>query len=137
MSTENAPAGPTPATEEIKEKEQEKETVASATPDADARPMPDQDTLLKALRTVRDPEVGVNIVDLGLIYTIQTHDGIVDLEMTLTTPACPAGPQILKDAIGALERVDGVEKANVRVVLTPPWTPERMSDDARDELGIY
>lgn len=98
---------------------------------------PEQATLLEALREVRDPEVGVNIVDLGLIYAIDARDNIVELEMTLTTPACPAGPQIIRDAVTALERVPGVSKANVRVVLTPPWTPDRMSDAARDELGIF
>ena len=55
----------------------------------------------------------------------------------LTSPACPAGPQILRDAVAALERLQGVDRANVRLVLTPPWSPDRMSDEARDELGIF
>lgn len=99
--------------------------------------MLDQDTILKALRTVMDPELGVNIVDLGLVYTIQTRDTEVDIEMTLTTPACPAGPQILGDATKALEAVEGVTKAHVKLVMSPPWSPEKMSDEARDELGIF
>ena len=57
--------------------------------------------------------------------------------MTLTSPACPAGPQILRDASTALMALPGVSKANVKLVMTPPWTPERMSDEARDELGIF
>ena len=69
--------------------------------------MPDQDAILSALRTVKDPELNVNVVDLGLVYTIQTHDDQVDVEMTLTSPACPAGPEILRNAVAALETLDG------------------------------
>jgi metal-sulfur cluster biosynthetic enzyme len=99
--------------------------------------MADQDAILTALRTVKDPELNINVVDLGLVYAIQTRDDEVDVEMTLTTPACPAGPEILRNAVAALEKVDGVSKANVKLVMTPPWSPDRMSDDARDELGIF
>ena len=58
--------------------------------------MVDQDTLVSALRTVKDPELNVNVIDLGLVYSIQTHDDRVEVEMTLTSPACPAGPEILR-----------------------------------------
>lgn len=101
-------------------------------------PAPDQDAVITALKTVIDPELGVNIVDLGLIYTIQAHeDGQVDVEMTLTSPACPAGPQLLRDSNAAIESVEGVTKSNVKLVMSPPWSPARMSDEARDELGIF
>jgi metal-sulfur cluster biosynthetic enzyme len=99
--------------------------------------MADQDAILNALRTVKDPELNINVVDLGLVYTIQTHDDQIDVEMTLTSPACPAGPEILRNAVVALEALDRVSKANVRLVMSPPWSPEKMSDAARDELGIY
>ena len=99
--------------------------------------MADQEQILDALRTVKDPELDVNVVDLGLVYTIQTHDDQVDVEMTLTTPACPAGPEILRNAAGALEKLEGVTKANVKLVMSPPWSPDRMSDAARDHLGIF
>lgn len=99
--------------------------------------MAEQEVLVDALRTVIDPELNVNIVDLGLIYTIQSRDEEVDVEMTLTTPACPAGPEILKNAVAALELVEGITKANVKLVMSPPWSPDRMSDAARDELGIF
>jgi metal-sulfur cluster biosynthetic enzyme len=99
--------------------------------------MPDQDAILEALRRVKDPELHVNVVDLGLIYTIQAREGEVDVEMTLTSPACPAGPQLIRDAVAALEGLDGVSKANVKLVMHPPWTPEKMTDAARDELGIF
>jgi metal-sulfur cluster biosynthetic enzyme len=99
--------------------------------------MIDQDTLLSALRTVKDPELNVNVVDLGLIYSIQAHDDHVDVEMTLTSPACPAGPEILRGAVVALESLDGISKANVKLVMSPPWSPDKMSDAARDELGFF
>jgi metal-sulfur cluster biosynthetic enzyme len=99
--------------------------------------MPEQEAIVDALRTVVDPELHVNVVDLGLVYTIQSREDEVDVEMTLTTPACPAGPEILKNAVEALERIEGVTKANVKLVMSPPWSPDRMSDAARDELGIF
>lgn len=99
--------------------------------------MPDRETILAALKTVKDPELNVNVVDLGLVYTIQTRDEEVDVEMTLTTPACPAGPEILRNAVTAVEAVEGVSKANVKLVMNPPWSQDRMSDEARDELGIF
>jgi len=99
--------------------------------------MIDQDTLLSALRTVKDPELNVNVVDLGLVYSIQAHDDQVDVEMTLTSPACPAGPEILRGAVVALETLEGVSKANVKLVMSPPWSPDKMSDAARDELGFF
>jgi metal-sulfur cluster biosynthetic enzyme len=99
--------------------------------------MIDQESLLTALKTVKDPELNVNVVDLGLIYSIQIREGEVDVEMTLTSPACPAGPEMLRSAVTALEKVEGVSKANVKLVMSPPWTPDRMTDEARDELGFF
>ena len=106
-------------------------------PTADSPAPVDQDKVIEALKLVKDPELGVNIVDLGLVYTTAVRGEEVDVEMTLTSPACPAGPQILRDAVAALEGTDGITKANVKLVMTPPWTPECMTDDARDELGIF
>ena len=99
--------------------------------------MIDQDTLISALRTVKDPELNVNVIDLGLVYSIQAHDDQVDVEMTLTSPACPVGPEMLRNAAAALESVQGVTKANVKLVMSPPWSPEKMTDAARDELGFF
>jgi metal-sulfur cluster biosynthetic enzyme len=99
--------------------------------------MIDQETLVSALKTVKDPELNVNVVDLGLVYSIQTRDAEVEVEMTLTSPACPAGPEILRGAVTALEKVEGVTKANVKLVMSPPWSPDRMTDAARDELGFF
>ncbi|QEH36023.1 Putative 1,2-phenylacetyl-CoA epoxidase, subunit D [Aquisphaera giovannonii] len=97
----------------------------------------DQEALVSALKTVKDPELNVNVVDLGLVYSIQSREDEVDVEMTLTSPACPVGPEMLRSAVTALEKVEGVSKANVRLVMSPPWSPDRMSDDARDELGYF
>lgn len=99
--------------------------------------MADQEAILSALKTVKDPELGVDVVALGLVYAIQARPGEVDVEMTLTTPACPAGPEILRNAVTAIEGIEGVGRANVRLVMSPPWSPDRMTDEARDELGIF
>ncbi len=99
--------------------------------------MLDQDMLLSALRKVKDPELNVNVVDLGLVYSVRAQDDQVEVEMTLTSPACPAGPEILRGAVAALEAIEGVSKANVKLVMSPPWSPDKMTDAARDELGFF
>lgn len=93
--------------------------------------------LLDALKEVIDPELMINIVDLGLIYDVSQEEGIVKVDMTLTSPSCPAGPQIIQQSKMALERLDDVEKAEIKLVMSPPWSPDRMTDDARDQLGIF
>jgi metal-sulfur cluster biosynthetic enzyme len=99
--------------------------------------MADEVALLDALKQVVDPELFINIVDLGLIYNIEQIDDKVNVDMTMTSPACPAGPQLLSQAKMALEKVEGVKEANIKIVLSPPWTPDRMTDEARDMLGIF
>jgi metal-sulfur cluster biosynthetic enzyme len=102
-----------------------------------------EDQVREALKQVIDPELFVNIVDLGLIYEVdvlpegdeEKHD--VKIKMTMTSPMCPAGPQLVADTkkyAGDLEQVNEVE---VEVVMDPPWTQDMMSDDARDQLGIF
>lgn len=93
--------------------------------------------LLEALRQVIDPELMVNIVDLGLIYDIAQEEATVKVQMTLTSPSCPAGPQLLQQSKMALEQLEDVETADIRLVMSPPWTPERMTEEARDQLGIF
>lgn len=99
--------------------------------------MADEAALLDALKQVVDPELFINIVDLGLIYNIEQIDDKVNVDMTMTSPACPAGPQLISQAKMALEKVEGVKEANIKIVLSPPWTPDRMTDEARDMLGIF
>ncbi|MBX3434065.1 MAG: metal-sulfur cluster assembly factor [Pirellulales bacterium] len=101
-----------------------------------------EDAVREALKSVIDPELFVNIVDLGLIYGVniaETDEGTsnVDVEMTMTSPACPAGPQLLAQSKEAVGRLEGVGAVDVRLVMHPPWTPDRMTEDARDQLGIF
>jgi metal-sulfur cluster biosynthetic enzyme len=93
--------------------------------------------LLETLKEVVDPELMINIVDLGLIYDIEQVDNKVIVQMTLTSPACPAGPQIIQQAKMALEKLADVSEAEIKLVMSPPWTPDRMTDEARDQLGIF
>ncbi len=102
------------------------------------RKPPDDLQLIEALKGVIDPELMINIIDLGLVYDIaQLEAGKVHVKMTLTSPACPAGPQIINQSKLALEQVEGVSAASIELVMSPPWTPDRMTDDARDHLGIF
>jgi len=100
-----------------------------------------EDSIREALKQVIDPELFVNVVDLGLIYTIdiQEVDGKsnISIEMTMTSPACPAGPQLLAQSKEACSRLDGAGNVEIKLVMDPPWTPDRMTEDARDQLGIF
>lgn len=98
------------------------------------------ESLVDALKQVIDPELNINIVDLGLVYDVkrsEENQNKVNVSMTLTSPACPAGPQIISQAKMALERLDDVDEASIQLTMSPPWSPELMTDDARDELGIF
>ena len=93
--------------------------------------------VLEALKTVRDPEIPVNLVELGLIYElIVKKGGIVFVEMTLTTPACPVAASMPSEVETAIRTVPGVTDVRVKLVWTPPWTQDLMSDEARLELGL-
>ena len=93
--------------------------------------------VLEALKTVRDPEIPVNLVDLGLIYELVVKKGgIVFVEMTLTTPACPVAQSMPGEVEGAIRGVPGVNDARVKLVWTPPWDRDRMSEEAKLELGL-
>jgi metal-sulfur cluster biosynthetic enzyme len=101
-----------------------------------------EDTVLEALKAVYDPEIGVNIVDLGLVFGAQVdNDNNVLVTMTLTSMGCPLGPVIIQDiqrTVGDLEGTVGpVGDVQVQIVWSPPWSPEMMSEDAKDELGIW
>ena len=98
--------------------------------------MPDDDAVREALRQVEDPEAGMNIVDLGLVYGIEVADGEVRVEMTMTTAACPMADMIVdqaREAIGAA--VPQGTAVDVRLVWDPPWTPDRMTGIAREHFG--
>jgi len=96
-----------------------------------------EEIVLEQIKQVIDPDLGLNIVDMGLIYGVDINDDIVDITMTLTSPGCPAAPQLLNGSQTVVQQLDGVEEVNVNVVWTPPWDPEMMSEEAKDELGIF
>lgn len=101
---------------------------------------PGEGDMLEALKQVIDPELFVNIVDLGLVYDIsksEANENDVIVTMTLTSPACPAGPQIVSQSRSVLEKLPGVNTAEIKLTMSPPWTPEMMTDEARDQLGIF
>ena len=92
--------------------------------------------ITEALKQVYDPELSVNVVDLGLVYGTEIdEDGNVRVTMTLTSPGCPIGPMVGEMVQDALAPLDGVKQVDVDVVWTPPWRPEMMSEDAKLELG--
>ena len=102
-----------------------------------------EDAVLEELKKVIDPELFVNIVDLGLIYVIDLKDAEEDgkkdvsIDMTMTSPACPAGPQLVANSKNVVGQLDEVNEVEVKIVMDPPWTPDRMTEDARDQLGIF
>jgi metal-sulfur cluster biosynthetic enzyme len=102
--------------------------------------LPTSDEVYDVLRAkVRDPELGMNVVDLGLIYGVDVTDKqTVEITMSLTSPGCPAGPQIITDVQRETHLAfPDVNEVNVHLTWTPFWTPDRMSDEAKEELGIY
>lgn len=103
-----------------------------------------EDHVREALKKVIDPELFVNIVDLGLIYVVdvvpqegQDDRFNVNIEMTMTSPMCPAGPQLVAETKKYAGEIESVDEVEVKVVMDPPWTQDMMSDDARDQLGIF
>jgi metal-sulfur cluster biosynthetic enzyme len=93
------------------------------------------DQVRDALRAVKDPELNLNVIDLGLVYEIEVSDGgEVQVEMTLTSPGCPVGPEMLSEAHGVIEKLEGVTKVNVELVWEPYWTPEKMDPRVRSLL---
>jgi len=96
-----------------------------------------EERVIEALKTVRDPELPVNLVDLGLIYElVVAQGGAVYVEMTLTAPSCPVAGELPGQVEQAIRTVPGVTDARVKLVWTPPWTKERMSEEAKLELGL-
>jgi metal-sulfur cluster biosynthetic enzyme len=100
-------------------------------------PAPTPDTVRKALRAVKDPELNLNIIDIGLVYEVEVADGgQVRVKMTLTSPGCPAGTEILDDVKRVLADMEGVESVDVELVWDPYWTPEKMDPRVRAFLGF-
>jgi metal-sulfur cluster biosynthetic enzyme len=100
--------------------------------------MSTEEMVRESLReNVIDPEIGVNVVDLGLVYEIGMNDGTAEITMTLTTPACPLGPYLDSEVRGAVQDVPGVNDVKVNLVWTPAWDPSMMSEEAKLELGFW
>jgi metal-sulfur cluster biosynthetic enzyme len=95
------------------------------------------DRVLDALKNVYDPELGINIVDLGLVYDVAITDGNVHVEYALTTMGCPIGPLIEQQMQAILEQLPGVGTVDAEMVLRPPWSPEMMSEEAKAALGYF
>jgi len=97
--------------------------------------MPTVDQVRDALRAVKDPELNLNVIDLGLVYEVEVSEaGDVHVEMTLTSPGCPVGPEMLSDAQAVLEKLEGVKQVDVELVWEPYWTPEKMDPRVRSLL---
>jgi metal-sulfur cluster biosynthetic enzyme len=96
-----------------------------------------KEQILEALRNVHDPELGINIVDLGLVYGVEIAGDAVHVTYTLTTMGCPIGPMIEAEIRRFLSTIEGVEQVEAEMVLRPPWTPEMMSEEAKAALGFF
>ena len=108
------------------------------TPDGATEPRPTEDDIITACASVYDPEIPVNIYELGLIYTIELgDDDAVKIEMSLTAPGCPAAQELPEQVRNAVMAVPGVASCDVEVVWDPAWDPSRMSEDARLSLNMF
>jgi metal-sulfur cluster biosynthetic enzyme len=97
--------------------------------------MPSVDEVQEALTNVIDPELGLDFVELGLIYEVEVEEQDVFVTFTLTSPGCPIGPQVADQIREFVSELDGVDKVHPKMVFTPPWTPDLMSEDAKFALG--
>ena len=112
--------------------------VGAWTPDGEALPAPSEDALIAAIGTVYDPEIPVNVYELGLIYAVEIAEaGHIAVEMTLTAPGCPSAQELPEMVRQAVLAVPGVTSAEVSTVWDPPWDPSRMSEEARLSLNMF
>jgi metal-sulfur cluster biosynthetic enzyme len=99
-------------------------------------PIPSEAGVMDALANVIDPELGLDFVELGLIYGVEIDAGAVRVTFTLTTPGCPIGPQVTEQIEEFVGELEGVKTVESEMVFTPPWSPEKMSEDAKFALGF-
>ena len=113
-------------------------TKKDVTPPADDNGACDMkpDEILELIRVVEDPDVGMSIVDLGLIYEVKNDSGDINVDMTLTSPSCPYGPQLVAEVTYVLKSIQGVKTTNVEVVWDPPWSLDNVSEAVKLELGM-
>ncbi|MDP7395751.1 MAG: iron-sulfur cluster assembly protein [Lentisphaeria bacterium] len=112
-----------------------KENVTPVAGDGDTCDL-EPDEILELIRVVEDPDVGISIVDLGLIYEVKNDHGNVNVDMTLTSPSCPYGPQLVAEVNYILNSIPGVRTTNVEVVWDPPWSLDNVSEAVKLELGM-
>jgi metal-sulfur cluster biosynthetic enzyme len=105
--------------------------------DATGEGPPTRERVFEALHSVYDPELGINIVDLGLVYAVEVEEGVVHIEYTLTTMGCPIGPLIEQQMQALVERMPGVKGVDTEMVLRPAWSPDMMSEEAKAALGFF
>ena len=130
-TNESNPAAGSEASTESTAPAEESKPEAGASQDLEGR-------IIEALRTCYDPEIPVNIHELGLIYDIDINpEGAVDIKMTLTSPACPVAGTLPPEVENKVAKVEGVSSAKVEVVWEPPWNPDRMTEAARLQLGMF
>ena len=98
--------------------------------------MPSKEEVVEALRQVEDPELGMDIVDLGLLYDVEVDNSTAKVTYSLTSMGCPAGPMIQEDIHAVASSLEGVNEVEIELTWEPPWTPDRMSDDAKFILGF-
>ncbi len=116
---------------------QPERTPPAGPPREDAEAQELRDRIAEALKNVLDPELGINIVDLGLVYGIDVYDDRVHITYTLTTMGCPIGPMIEMEMQRFLSDVPGLQQVEAEMVFRPPWTPEMMSEEAKAALGFF
>jgi metal-sulfur cluster biosynthetic enzyme len=104
--------------------------------EAAATSTPDRDDVMEALENVIDPELGLDFVSLGLVYDVELEGSDVHITFTLTSPGCPIGPQVTEQMKEFVSEVEGVEKVFPKMVFSPPWSPDLMSEDAKFALGF-
>ena len=114
------------------------ENLGAYNDDTDATRPLDPETVMEALKVVTDPEIGIDLVNLGLIYDVAVNDDNITVKMTLTGPGCPVGPMLQSQVYGVAAGLPGARNVQVDIVWTPPWDPRTMaSEEAKDILGIW
>jgi metal-sulfur cluster biosynthetic enzyme len=111
--------------------------IATPTPGANVQTTTEEMAREAIREEVFDPELGLNVVDLGLIYDITMLPGKADITMTLTSPGCPVGPELMTNIRRSLSKFDDLEEVDLHLVFSPPWHPSMMSEEAKDELGYF
>lgn len=96
-----------------------------------------EETILEVMSDIYDPEIPIDIVNLGLVYSIRVDGSNVFINMTMTSPGCPAAGQIVSEAKYLVEEIEGVDEVNIEIVWDPPWDPSKMSEAAKESLGMF